>query len=163
MYDAVVETTREGREAMKKGVFVRPFEAHVSKGMIAGLIVIVAYTLFGFFGVPAILSSILPKMLSEELGRKTAIREIRFNPYDLSVSIRGLEVAERDAKGTWISAEEVFANLQLASIFRGGPVLSEVRLLRPYVNIVRRPDGRYNFTDLIEKYTKKPAKRDQSL
>lgn len=133
------------------------------KGMIAVAVLIVAYSMFGFFGVPAILSSVLPKTLSEELGRKTAIREIRFNPYDLSVSIRGLEIAERDVKGTWISAEEVFANVQLASIFRGGPVLSEVRLLRPYVNIVRRLDGRYNFTDLIEKYTKKPAKESKPL
>ena len=133
------------------------------KSAIAGLIVVVAYTLFGFFGVPAILSSILPKTLSEELGRKATIREIRFNPFELSLSVRGLEIAERDAKGTWISAEEVFANLQLASIFRGGPVLSEVRLLRPYVNIVRHPDGRYNFMDLIEKYTKKPAKESKPL
>ena len=133
------------------------------KGMIAGLIVLVAYTLFGFFGVPAILSSILPKMLSEELSRKVTIREIRFHPYELSVSVRGLEIAERGAKGTWISAEEVFANLQLASILRGGPVLSEVRLLRPYVNIVRRPDGRYNFMDLIEKYTKIPTKETKPL
>ncbi|MFA6147151.1 MAG: DUF748 domain-containing protein [bacterium] len=133
------------------------------KGLIAGLIVIVAYTLFGFFGVPAILSSILPKMLSEQLDRKATVREIRFNPYELSVSVRGLEIAERDAKGTWISAEEAFANLQLASIFRGGPVLSEVRLLRPYVNIARRPDGRYNFMDLIEKFTKKPAKESKPL
>ncbi len=133
------------------------------KGLIAGLIVVVAYTLFGFFGVPAILSSILPKMLSEELGRKATVREIRFHPYELSVSVRGLEIAERDAKGTWISSAEVFANLQLASILRGGPVLSEVRLLRPYVNIVRRPDGRYNFMDLIEKYTKKPTKETKPL
>ncbi|MCL5885263.1 MAG: DUF748 domain-containing protein [Deltaproteobacteria bacterium] len=133
------------------------------KGMIAGLIFVVAYTLFGFFGVPAILSSTLPKMLSEELSREATIREIRFHPYELSVSMRGLKISERDAKGTWISAEEVFANLQIASILRGGPVLSEVRLLRPYVNIVRRPDGRYNFMDLIEKYTKKPTKKTKPL
>lgn len=133
------------------------------KGLIAVLIVVVSWTLFGFFGVPAILSSILPKMLSEELHRKATVREIRFHPYELSVSVRGLEIAERDAKGTWISVEEVFANLQFASIFRGGPVLSEIRLVKPYVSIVRRRDGSYNFTDLVENFSKKPTKQGKPL
>ena len=42
-------------------------------------------------------------------------------------------------------------------------MLSEIRLSRPYVNIVRRPDGSYNFTDLIDKFIKKPAKESKSL
>jgi uncharacterized protein involved in outer membrane biogenesis len=133
----------------------------IRKGLIAGLIVFVAYTLFGFFGLPSILKSVLTKTLTDTLHRKTTVREIRFHPFELSVSVRGLEIAERDAKGRWISAEELFANLQLASIFRGGPVLSEVRLLRPYVNIERRPDGSYNFSDLIEEFSKKREKRKE--
>ena len=42
-------------------------------------------------------------------------------------------------------------------------MLSEIRLSRPYVNIVRRPDGSYNFADLIDKFIKKPAKESKSL
>ena len=142
------------------GVRSRPM---VRKGLVAGLTVFVVYTLFGYFGLPAILESVLPKVLTGTLHRKTTVREIRFHPYELSVSVRGLEIAERDAKGKWISAEEVFANLQLASIFRGGPVVSEIRLLRPYVNIVRRPDGSYNFTDLIDEFAKKPGNERKTL
>ena len=132
-------------------------------GLIAGLIVVVAYTLFGFFGLPAILMSLLPKTLSDTLHRKTTVREIRFNPFDLSISIQGLEVAERGGGGTWISAEEVFANLQLASIFRRGPVLSEIRLVKPHVSIVRHRDGSYNFMDLIEEFSKKPKIQTKPL
>ena len=133
------------------------------KGLIAGLIIVVAYTLFGFFGMPAILAAILPKILSETTHRKATVREIRFHPYELSVSVRGLEIAERDGKGVWVSAEELFGNVQLASIFRDGPVLSEVRILRPYVKIVRRADGSYNFTDLIDQFTGKPASASKPL
>ncbi len=147
---------------MKGLEYVRSKPA-VRKGLIAGLVVLVSYTLFGFFGMPVILKSLLPKTLSDTLHRKTTLREIRFNPYELSVSVRGLEIAERDSKGTWISAEEVFANLQLASIFRGGPVLSEIRLVKPYVNIIRHRDGSYNFMDLVEEFTKKPAKQSKPL
>jgi len=81
------------------------------------------------------------------------------NPFELSLSVRGLAISERDGPGTWISAEEIFANLQLASMIRWGAVLSEVRLSRPYVNIVRRPDGSYNFSDLIEEFGKVRSKR----
>ena len=131
----------------------------VRKGLIAGGVAVLLYTLFGFLALPPILKSVLSKSLSETLHRKATIREIRVNPFELSVSVRGLAISERDAPGTWISAEEIFANLQLASVVRGGPVLSEVRLTRLFMNIVRRPDGSYNFSDLIEEFSKKRKKR----
>ena len=124
----------------------------VRKGLIAVGVAVLVYTLFGFLALPPILKSVLSKTLSETLHRKAAIREVRVNPLELSATIRGLSISERDAPGTWVSFEEVFANLQLASVVRGGPVLSEIRLYRPYVNIARRPDGSYNFTDLIEEF-----------
>ena len=133
------------------------------KGLLAGLVLVVSYTLFGFFGVPAILMSVLPGSLSDALHRKATVRNIRFHPFELSISILGLEISERGAGRTWILAEEVFANVQLASIFRGGPVLGEVRIVKPYVNIVRRPDGSYNFSDLVEEFTGKPAKESKHL
>lgn len=135
----------------------------VRKGLIAGVGVVLVYTLFGFLALPPILKSVLSKSLSEALHRKAELREVRINPLELSISVRGLTISERDAPGTWISAEEIFANLQLASVFRGGPVLSEVRLSRPHVNIVRRQDGSYNFTDLIDEFTKKPVKESKPL
>ncbi|HLN90383.1 MAG TPA: DUF748 domain-containing protein, partial [Patescibacteria group bacterium] len=135
-------------------VWSKPF---VRKGLIAGGAAVLVYTLFGFLALPAILKSILSKTLSETLHRKAELREIRVNPLDLSVSVRGLAISERDAPGTWISAEEIFANFQLASVIQGGAVLSEVRVTHPFVNIVRRKDGSYNFSDLIEEFTKKRA------
>ena len=133
-------------------VWSKPF---VRKGLIAGGAAVLIYTLFGFLALPAILKSILSKTLTETLHRKATLREIRVNPLDLSVSVRGLAILERDAPGTWISAEEIFANFQLASVIQGGAVLSEVRVTHPFVNIVRRKDGSYNFSDLIEEFTKK--------
>jgi uncharacterized protein involved in outer membrane biogenesis/flagellar motor protein MotB len=135
----------------------------VRKGVIAGGAAVLVYILFGFLALPPILKPVLSRTLSETLHRKAELHDIRVNPLELSVSVRGLTISERDAPGTWISAGEVFANLQLASVIRGGPVLSEIRLSRPYVNIVRRPDRSYNFTDLIDEFTKKPAKGSKPL
>ncbi len=147
---------------MKGLEYVRSKPA-VRKGLIAGGAAVLAYILFGFLALPPILKSVLSKSLSETLHRKAGIQDIRVNPLELSVSVRGLTISEREAPGAWISAGEVFANLQLASVIRGGPVFSEIRLTRPYVNIARRPDGSYNFTDLIDEFTKKPAKESKPL
>ena len=135
----------------------------VRKGLIAAGVLALVYTLFGFFALPPILKSVLSRNLSETLHRKVEVRDIRVNPLVLSVSVRGLTILERDAPGTWVSAEEIFSNLQLASVIRGGPVLSEIRMSRPYVNIVRHPDGSYNFTDLIEDSKKRQEERSRPL
>src|SRR5512132_2010609 len=126
------------------------------KGLIAAGIAVLVYILFGFLALPHILKSVLSKSLSETLHRKVELREVRINPLELSATVRGVTISERDAPGVWISAEEIFANFQLASVVRGGPVLGEIRLTKPFVNIARHPDGSYNFTDLIDE-TKKPA------
>ena len=131
--------------------------------MIAGGVAVLFYILFGFLALPPILKSILSKSLSQTLHRNVTIREIRVNPLELSVSVRGLVISERGSPGTWVSAKEIFANLQLASVIRGGPVLSEVRLYRPYVKIVRRPDESYNFTDILDESRKKPADKGKPL
>jgi hypothetical protein len=133
------------------------------KGLIAAVAAISVYALFGFLALPAILKSVLPKAVSDALHRKASVESVRVNPFELSVSVRGLSVSERDAPGAWITAEEIYLNLQLASVFRGGPVLGEARLVRPYVNISRRGDGSYNFSDLIEEFSKKPAKESKPL
>ena len=147
---------------MKGLEYVRSKPA-LRKGLIAGGAAVLVYTLFGFLALPPILKSVLSKSLTETLHRKAGVREIRVNPLELSVSVRGLTISERDAQDTWISAAEIFANLQLASVIRGGPVFSGIRLSRPYVNIVRRPDGSYNFTDLIDEFTKKQTKESKPL
>ncbi|MEW6720792.1 MAG: DUF748 domain-containing protein [Thermodesulfobacteriota bacterium] len=121
------------------------------------------FVLLGFLAVPAILKPVLRNAISEALHRKAEIREVRFNPFFLSVSIRGLEISDRDSPERWVAAEEIFANLQVASVYRMGPVLKEIRLTRPHVRIVRRPDGTYNFSDILEEASKKPKKESKPL
>ena len=138
-------------------------KAGFRKAAIAGLAVVLAYALFGFLVLPGILKNVLSGKLSEILHRTVAVREIQVNPFDLSVTIRDFSIGERGGTGTWISAGEIYANLQWASVYRGGPVLREVRLIRPYVKIDRMPDGTYNFSDLIEEFTRKPEKESKPI
>ncbi|MGE5247397.1 MAG: DUF748 domain-containing protein [Verrucomicrobiota bacterium] len=138
-------------------------KAVVRKGLIAAFCAFLLYTGFGFLALPAILKARLPKALSAALHRNVSVKEIRINPFVLSATVRGLEISDRGSAATWISVGEIYANVQLASVFRGGPVLRELRVVRPYANIVRRPDGSYNFTDLIEESSKKRSTKSEAL
>ncbi len=74
----------------------------------------------------------------------------------MSLTVRGFLMKERQGSATALSFEEFYANLELRSLFRWAPVLKQIRLVKPYVNLVRNEDRTYNFTDLIDEFTKEP-------
>ena len=75
----------------------------------------------------------------------------------MTAAIKGLSIKERDASEVFVSFAELKLDLQAESIYRRAPILREVKLTNPYVHIVRNPDARtYNFSDLIEKFSRKP-------
>jgi uncharacterized protein involved in outer membrane biogenesis len=113
-------------------------------GIIAGLV------------APPLLRGKLASELSTKLHRQVSIEQIRINPFAMSVTVRGFLMKERQGSATAFSFDELYANLELASLFRLGPVLKEIRLVKPYVNVVRNEDRTYNFTDLIDEFTKGP-------
>ncbi|MFA6034591.1 MAG: DUF748 domain-containing protein, partial [Myxococcota bacterium] len=136
------------------GVMARP---RLKKGLLAGLALVVLFALFGFFALPPLLKPYFMKLLSETVHRQVTIREIRVNPFELSVTVRGVDISERGSQATWISVGEIFGSVNLSSVVRGGLVVGEVHLYRPYVRIVRDRDGSYNFSDLINEFSKGSA------
>ncbi|MBI4537799.1 MAG: DUF748 domain-containing protein [candidate division NC10 bacterium] len=120
-------------------------------------LLLVLFTLFGFFALPLLLKSVLTQQLSEALHRPASIQEIRVNPYALSVTVRGFKVSERDGPETFVGFEELYVNAELSSILRRGPVLKEIRLTRPVLRLVRHAEERYNFSDLLTRAKPTPA------
>jgi len=120
--------------------------------------VVALFALVGFFAVPPIAKHYLVKNLSEVLGRQVTIEQIKVNPFALSAAVRGVSVKEPASPDVFVSFQELFVDLQAESIVRRGPILREIRLDRPYVHIVRRDDGSYNFSDLVAKFTSGPEK-----
>ncbi|TKB73460.1 MAG: DUF748 domain-containing protein, partial [Nitrospira sp.] len=121
----------------------------------AGLLT--AFTLIGFFGLPPLLKSILTKKLTELLHRETTIQEIRLNPFAMTLQINGFMIKERRSPEPFVAFEELFVNLEGMSLIRLGPVVSEIRLTAPHVSITRHDDLTYNFSDLLEAFSAKPA------
>ena len=107
-------------------------------------IFLVIFTLFGFFGLPPILKSILIKQLSQSLHREVAMKEIKTNPYTLSATVRDFMVKDRGSSQTFVSFEELYINLQILSAIRQALIFKEIRLKKPFINLVRHQDQSYN-------------------
>lgn len=129
------------------------------KTFIGALIFLVVFTVVGFFVVPPVLKSVLTKKLSEGLHRQVAIRQIKVNPFVLSVTVRGFLIKERNGRDTFVSFDALYLNFQSISILKRGLIFSEIKVNKPYVNIMRNEGGSYNFSDLLESKPKKEEKK----
>src|SRR6266481_1171172 len=118
--------------------------------------IVVAFGILGGLVAPPLLRGKLATELSKKLHREVTINQIRINPFAMSVTVRGFLMKERQGSATAVSFDELYANLELKSLFRLGPVLKDIRLVKPYINVVRNEDHTYNFTDLINEFTKGP-------
>jgi uncharacterized protein involved in outer membrane biogenesis len=122
------------------------------------------FTIFGFFILPPILKSVLVKKLSENLHREVTIEQIKFNPYALSATVRGLRIKDRVSSETFVSCNEIFLNLQSLSALKKALILKEIRLTQPTIKMTRRQDLSYNFSDLMEKKEEpQPAEKSKPL
>jgi hypothetical protein len=114
--------------------------------------ILVVLILFGFFGAPPILKSILVKELSTALNRDVSIRKISINPLILRLKVEGINVLEKGSKERFFSLDQFETGIGLA-ILKGNIALRRIYLNNPYVSIIRNEDGTYNFSDLLEEKT----------
>jgi len=124
-----------------------------------GLRVLVTFLLIGvlgFFVLPPLVKLLLVKQLGEVLHRPVSVEQVSINPYNLSLKFDGVAVQEKGGGETVAGFDSLYVNLESASLFRGGPVLSEIRLVGPKVKLVRLAAQRYNFSDLIDEFLAKP-------
>ncbi len=119
--------------------------------------VVVAYGLIGFFAAPPLLRSLLADKLTQALRRRTTVEGVSFNPFALSVRVRGLTVREPGSEAVFVSLGELYANIKLTSILHLAPVLKELRLDDLHVHLVRNADSTYNISDLIAPTSPPPA------
>jgi len=114
----------------------------------------------GFLVLPPLVKSTLVEKLSAALHRPVSVDSISINPYTLSVQVAGLAIQEMGGGERVAGFESLYFNVEAVSLFRGGPVISELTLLGPTVKVIRLADGRLNFSDLIDEFLAKPGSND---
>jgi hypothetical protein len=121
----------------------------------------IASVLFAFgvllgLAAPPLIRGKVASTLSDKLHRPVTIEQIRINPYAMTLAVRGFLMKERQDDMPAVSFEELFVNLEFRSIIRLAPVIKELRLVKPYVSLIRNEDLKYNYQDLIDEFTQGP-------
>jgi uncharacterized protein involved in outer membrane biogenesis len=119
--------------------------------------ILVTIGILGALVAPYVLRRVLSDQLTTQLHRPVTIEKISINPYAMTAAVHGFSMKERSGGTTALSFEELYLNVELMSLFRLGLVLKELRLVKPYINLVRGDDFKYNFQDLIDEFTSGPA------
>jgi hypothetical protein len=105
---------------------------------------------------PPLLRGKIASELSKKLHRPVTIEQIKFNPYTLTVAVRGFLMQEKEGQTPALSFDELFVNLEWQSLIRVAPVIEELRFVKPYVHLVRNQDLKYSIQDLIDEFTSGP-------
>ena len=119
---------------------------------IAAVAFFILYSIIGFLIVPFYMKRLGVEKLSGQLGRRVSIESVRLNPYTLVATIKGFEIKEEDGRTTFLSFDSLRVNLQIASVWKKGPVIKEIKLEKPRVHLVRVDANVYNFSDIIDRF-----------
>jgi hypothetical protein len=117
------------------------------------LIALVLFAVLGFFAVPAIVKSQLQSRLSALLDREVTVQAVSFNPFTLEAELKGVVIGDKDNAQPLASFDSLYADASWASLRHRGPVLAAIRLTKPALSVIRLDGNRYNFSDIVEKFS----------
>jgi uncharacterized protein involved in outer membrane biogenesis len=139
------------------GVLLRRRRVVVTLGVLAGLFLV--YTLAGFFLVPRLVATYVPRYVAERLERRAEIGDVRVNPLLLKFEITQFRLKEADGRPL-LGFERLFIDFELMrSIFRAAWTFADIRLESPRVDAVIAADGAMNIAQLLDALPKgEPAK-----
>jgi len=121
----------------------------VRNSLVTLAVLVLLYTVFGFFIVPRIVVSQAQEFGAQKLHRTLTIEQVEFNPYTLRATIHGFKLMEAKDAGTFAAFDALTVKLSWQSLFRFAPVVQQVLLQKPAVHIVREDARHYNFDQLI--------------
>jgi uncharacterized protein involved in outer membrane biogenesis len=128
-------------------------------GLLIALLVIGA---LGFFVAPPVIRHIAEQQLAQQLDRPVSIRRISLNPYTLDFEADGVHIGESPANlaktpgapADFVDVSRLVVRTSWSSVFRLAPVVNELKIDSPRINVVRFDGEHFNFSDLIAKFSK---------
>ena len=110
-------------------------------------LVLVLYTLAGFFALPAWLRGAASDFVSTQLHKKLNLGKVSFNPFTLALDARDVNLGD-ERQQTIVAVQHLRLNLSWSSLFHLSPVFDEIVLEKPQVAAVVRGDGSLNLREL---------------
>jgi len=132
------------------------FLRRAGKAVIWVVAVLALLGVLGFFAGPPIARSLLTDLLSEKLHRPVSFGAIAINPFLMTVRVADVTVGDKAGGNLAETAgfDELFVDLDIATLYHRAPVVKEFRLVGPRVHLVRETPDRYNISDLLDEWLK---------
>jgi uncharacterized protein involved in outer membrane biogenesis len=121
------------------------------------LIILIIYTVGGFFGLPYALRRVLTGQVASSLKRPVTVGVIAFNPYRLRLEVNDLHVADRDPQQHFVDLKKLRVKVSWSSLWRLAPIVGEFYTDGLIVHVVRTGEQTFNFSDLLSKSANAPA------
>jgi len=107
------------------------------------------YLLAGNYLVPGLIRSQATAWVKTNLDKDLTLGEIRFDPLAFTVDVS--DIAVPDTEGPIVALGHLRVGFSVLSVFSSAYRFTEVRLDRPFVHSVIRPDRSLNLIELIPK------------
>ncbi|MFT3914650.1 MAG: DUF748 domain-containing protein [Anaeromyxobacteraceae bacterium] len=117
-------------------------------GLGAGALAVL-YVLLGFVLAPRLVKGAIEEKGSAALHRAVTVAEVKVNPLVLSVTVRGLAVAE-PAGGNLASWESLYVRLAPWKVLAGDVGIAEIVLVKPAAALGLDAKGRLTIQDLLD-------------
>jgi outer membrane protein OmpA-like peptidoglycan-associated protein len=112
----------------------------------------VVYVIAGLWVVPPLLKPRLEEKLSDQIGRKVTLDQLKLNPFVLSATAVNLNIHAKDGE-PFAGFEELFVDFQLSSIVKWAVTFKEIRVQAPFGVLRLLPDKKSNIDDILTKFS----------
>jgi hypothetical protein len=109
---------------------------HYRRKWVSLALVLLLYTLGGFFLVPIVLNNLIVDMVRQDLGREASFEKIHFNPFHLTLKADGFKFVDSDGE-LLVQFDQFFVNFQLSSLFKWAWIFREISLDGAHLNYER--------------------------
>jgi uncharacterized protein involved in outer membrane biogenesis len=99
---------------------------------------------------------ILPKA-EAATGRKVQLDEINVSLFK-GIVAKGLSVKERDGQKDFLKIGRFVLSYRLLPLLKKQLIISKIEIISPSVTIKKEREGKYNFSDIMEKRSQEPQK-----
>ncbi len=122
--------------------------------------IFLAIIMFTTLVLPGIIKTQAEKAILQETGRVATLQRVSFNPFGMTLTIKGFRLFEPDRKTPFVQLGTLEVSLSSSSLFRFAPVVDELLLGEPQLHLVRTAANRYNFSDILDKLASRPKPKD---
>ncbi len=119
-----------------------------------------AYTAGGFLGVPYGVNWALKKYAEPIVGRTITTQEVKFNPFTLQFSVKGLNV-QKDGEPPLLSVGYLKTKVLWNSLFKLSPLVQYITVDELNSTVIRTGLDTFNFSDIITRIQEMPSSPEE--